>query len=320
MPLKTEMFLQANHRIVACVLLFLSMVSAPALGQTLGIPSEIVGSKEQLKPDQIKTVQTAVGKLADDFAAADPSGVVAIRAKLVELLQAPATGTSFKSEFTNAFVKSFAKFTSGTDSIRANNAFIVARVMANADSIDFMADNLDPDSQGEIAIRISAAAQLQRCTEKAMLSGPQLEAIAKRLVASCKKETDWVAASHEAETIAQMLRNNKLPVSQLDAIAMSLASVINDFAGRVLDDSQPQLVNALQRSLLAVRDRLSGVAGSVRGKLLTAITPSIETLAKMKGAPPAAIAADGGLAETFDAVVNAAGLLQKVRSTPAAGT
>ena len=55
-----------------------------------------------------------------------------------------------------------------------------------------------------------------------------------------------------------------------------------------------------------------------RSKLLTSIAPSLESLAKLKGAPPKGIA-EGHLDSTFEAVVNTAGLLQKVRATGGTG-
>ena len=92
---------------------------------------------------------------------------------------------------------------------------------------------------------------------------------------------------------------------------MSLAASINDLQTRVAAGSDPQLINALQRALLAVRNQLSGIAGSARTKLLTAIAPSLDSLVKMKAAPPASLSGKE-LAATLKAVVNTAGLLQKV--------
>ena len=95
---------------------------------------------------------------------------------------------------------------------------------------------------------------------------------------------------------------------------MSLAASINDLQSRVAAGSDPQLINALQRALLAVRNQLSGIAGSARSKLLTAIAPSLDSLVKMKSKPPAGIS-EAELDATFKAVVNTAGLLQKVTAS-----
>jgi hypothetical protein len=184
--------------------------------------------------------------------------------------------------------------------------------------VDFLQDSLDPDTQKNIAVRISAAAQMPEAVSKAPLSGPQFDAIAKRLAATCRKETDWIVAAHEVDAMVQMLREDGLPTAQADAIAGTLAGTINDLSSRVTDGSQPQLVHALQRALLAVRNQLSGIAASARTKLLASIAPSLEGLTKMKGAPPKGIA-EAHLETTFQAVVNTAGLLQKVRATGGTG-
>jgi hypothetical protein len=159
---------------------------------------------------------------------------------------------------------------------------------------------------------------LPKAVAEAPLSGPQFDAIAKRLAATCRKETDWIVAAHEVDAMVQMLREDGLPTAQADAIAGTLAGTINDLSSRVTDGSQPQLVNALQRALLAVRNQLSGIAASARTKLLASIAPSLEGLTKMKGAPPKGIA-EAQLDTTFQAVVNTAGLLQKVRATGGTG-
>jgi hypothetical protein len=255
-----------------------------------------------------------VTKLAERFAEADPAGVVAIRTKLVDQIRQTTVSPNFRRDFGIAFVKGFAKFAEGTDSMRATNAFILARFIATAESIDFLLDNLDPDNQPEVAIRIAASAQLPKALDAAPLSPPQFDAITKRIAAVVKKERDWVVAAHEVEAITQMLREEALTPPQAEAIAMSLAATINDLQSRVAAGSDPQLINSLQRALLAVRNQLSGIASSARTKLLTAIAPSLDSLVKMKSTPPAGIS-EAKLDLTFKAVVNTAGLLQKVTAS-----
>ena len=240
--------------------------------------------------------------------------MVAVRNELVTLMRNPLTGIGFRRDFGTEFVRNFRTFARGSDPMRAANAFIVARFIATAESVDFLADNLSPESQPDVAVRIAASAQLPKAVDAAPLSPPQLDAIAKRLATVARQETDWVVVSHEVDAMTQMLREEGLPAAQADAIAASLAGTINDLTTRVLDGSRPSLVNSLQRALLAVRNQLSGVPGSARSKLLATIAPALESLAKAKAAPPAAVVS-GGFGATFDAVANTAGLLQKLRAT-----
>lgn len=305
-------------RALALVALAATVGAGRAHAQSAALPAEIVSAKQSLTADQRKQVAGSTEALARRFAEADPAGVVAVRNELVTLMRNPLTGIGFRRDFGAEFVKSFRPFTQGTDSLRATNAFIVARFIATAESIDFLADSLAPESQPEVAIRVAASSQLPKAIDAAPLSPPQLDAIAKRLANVARQETDWVAVSHEVDAMTQMLREEGLPTAQSEAIAMSLAGTINDLTNRVIDGSQPRLVNSLQRALLAVRNQLSGVAGSARSRLLTAIAPSLESLVKLKGAPPTTVAAVG-LAGTFDAVANTAGLLQKLRVTGGTG-
>jgi hypothetical protein len=301
---------------IAAIVGALTLVAAasPVFAQADAIPTDLVNVKQPLTAEQRKSVTEFVTQAAERFAAADPAGVVAIRTKLVDQIRQTTVSPNFRRDFGIAFVKGFAKFAEGTDSMRATNAFILARFVGTAESIDFLVDNLDSDNQPEVAIRIAASAQLPKALDAAPLSPPQFDAITKRIAAVLKKERDWVVAAHEVESITQMLREEALTPAQAEAIAMSLAASINDLQSRVAAGSDPQLVNALQRALLAVRNQLSGIAGSARSKLLTAIAPSLDALVKMKATPPAGIS-EAKLDPTFKAVVNTAGLLQKVAAS-----
>ena len=305
----------SSARIAAIVgALTLVAAASPVFAQADAIPTDLVNVKQPLTAEQRKSVTEFVTQAAERFAAADPAGVVAIRTTLVDQIRQTTVSPNFRRDFGIAFVKGFAKFAEGTDSMRATNAFILARFVGTAESIDFLVDNLDSDNQPEVAIRIAASAQLPKALDAAPLSPPQFDAITKRIAAVLKKERDWVVAAHEVESITQMLREDALTPAQAEAIAMSLAASINDLQSRVAAGSDPQLVNALQRALLAVRNQLSGIAGSARSKLLTAIAPSLDALVKMKATPPAGIS-EAKLELTFKAVVNTAGLLQKVTTS-----
>ncbi len=301
----------AKSSLVAA-LLASALLSAPAAAQT--ISGEIVAAKGALTADQRKAVADDLDARAAKFADADPAEVVAMRNEMVALLRNPSTAIPFRREFGAEFARSFQRFADSKDAMRAANAFIVARHVKTEKGVDFIVDNVDPDSQPDASVRIAAAAQLPKAVDEAPLSPPQLDALAKRVTTIARKEGDWVVVSHEIDAVTEMLRTEQLPAAQSDAIAMSLAGAINDMAARVMDGSQPQLVNSLQRALLAVRNQLSNVAASSRGKLLTTITPTLEKLSAMKGKAPEALAS-GELADTFDAVVNTCGLLKKVRAT-----
>jgi len=293
-------------------LLASALLSANAAAQVLS--GEIIGAKSALTAEQRKAVAADVDARAARFAEADPAEVVSMRTEMINLLKNPSTEIPFRREFGAEFARAFQRFADSKDAMRAANAFIVARHLKTEKGVDFLADNLDPDTQQDASVRIAASSQLPKAVIDAPLSPPQLDALAKRVATIGRKEYDWVVASHEIDAITEMLRKEQLPAAQSDAIAMSLAGTINDLAARVLDGSQPQLVNALQRALLAVRNQLSNVAASSRGKLLNAITPTLDKLSAMKGKAPEALSG-GDLADTFDAVVNTCGLLKKVRAT-----
>jgi hypothetical protein len=278
---------------------------------------EVLEAQPTLSDAQRGQVEAYMDAMAERFASSEPGAMAAVRKDLDGLMKNLNAKPPFKRELGLAFVKSFSEHAAGTDGLRTMNVFIMARTVATADTVDFLIDNVDPNKQASVTMRIAAAAQLTKAIEGATLSPPQLDALAKRLAPIAARETDWVVVTHEVEAMAAMLRRQGLSGPQAEAIAASLATTVNDVATRVMSGKEPELVNALQRSLLVVRNQLTGVPGSARTKLLTSIAPSLDKLAAMKDKAPGGLA-KGSLKETFDAVVRTAGLLQRVRSTDGA--
>ena len=305
----TAMFrIPANAALLAAALL-----AGPAVAQQ-ALPQSIVGAKAELSADERKQVADYVKALADRFADADPAEVAAMRAKCVDEMKNVTTSMGYRRAFGNEFAKAFKRFTDEKDSMRSTNALIIARCVGTAETIDWIAANLDPNAQEEPAIRIAAASQLAEAMEAPRsFSPPQLDNLAKRLAGLARREYDWVVVGHELETMAQLLRTQGLPTPVAESIAASLAGSLNDISAKVADGSSPQLVNALQRGLLAVRDRTVNAPASARAKLLDGIAPSIDKLAAMKGKAPQAVA-DADLGDTFDATAKTAGLLAAMRA------
>jgi hypothetical protein len=125
---------------IAAIVGALTLVAAasPVLAQADAIPPDLMNVKQALTAEQHKSVTEFVTKEVERFAEADPAGVVAIRTKLVDQIRQKTVSPNFRRDFGIEFVKGFAKFSEGTDSMRATNAFILARFIATAESIDFL--------------------------------------------------------------------------------------------------------------------------------------------------------------------------------------
>ena len=97
---------------IAAIVGALTLVAAasPVLAQADAIPTDLVNVKQPLTAEQRKSVTEFVTKLAERFAEADPAGVVAIRAKLVDQIRQTTVSPNFRRDFGIAFVKGFAKF------------------------------------------------------------------------------------------------------------------------------------------------------------------------------------------------------------------
>lgn len=290
--------------------------AAPCFAQVGGIPSEILSARQALTPDQKKTLVTVLDEYAGRMAQGDPAAVVETRNRLVELMRNPLAAEIFRREASVELVKQFEPLCKGKDAFRATNAFIVARFLGTAESVDFLIDNIGPDAQPDVALRIAASAQLSKGLALAPLSPPQLDALAKRIANACGAETNWMVVSQNIEAIASMLRQKNIPSAQAEAIALSEGSAINDIAERALKAGGGDMVQALQRALLVVRNQAE-LPDSTRSKLLEKIGPTLEKIAAAKATPPAEFAARPELANAFKGVTNTAEILQKQRGASA---
>lgn len=292
-------------------------MSAPCAAQVGGVPSEILSAKQALTAEQKKTLAAAVDDVADRFAQGDLGTVVESRNRLIELVKNPLAGEVFRREFAVILVQRFRPLTKEKQAFRATNAFIVARFLGTSDAIDFLLENIDPESQPDVALRISAAAQLPKAIAAAPLSPPQLDAQAKKIAKAARTETNWMVISHELDAVGDMLRPKTLPTAQAEAIAQSESGIINDLADRTLKGGSPELVLALQRALLVVRNQ---VDVPVSARVLDAIAPSLERITAAKESMPAEFAARPELASAFKGVVNTAEVLQNRRRSAGAAT
>ncbi len=297
----------------AIVCLLALCCAAPAAAQA-PVATELLSSAGPLTTQQQAEVAAYTDGLARQFESASAQDTLAIRNGLQSLLKDPSARVAFRRELGVAFIKSFEQFVGGADGTRAVNTFVMARMIATAETVDFLLDHMDPDKVPSTATRIAASSQLAKAIEASPLSAPQVDALGKRLVPVMSRETEWVVASHGVEALGSMINRPGLSVAQAEALASSMASVINTMTDAVASGKRPELSNALQRALLVVRNQLSGVAAQARAKLLDSIAPSLKRLADFKDSVPEPIKA-AGCGETFGAIVRTAGLLQKVRST-----
>jgi hypothetical protein len=290
-------------------------LSAVSAAQVQSISQQTIAAAGPLTAEQQAEIAKAMDGWAERVTGSDPDEVIEARGEIDKLAtKNPSVTVAFRRELGLAFAKRFEDAVTADKAERSVSIFYIARSIGTVESIDFIVDHMDADTTESPAVRIAASAQLPKAVESVQLSAPQLDAIAKRLVTLAGKEREWVAATHAFEAMGAMIRRKGLSVAQADAIGSSMSATINDLTERVMDGSAPEMVNALQRALLVVRNQLSDVPAPARTKLLATIAPSLKQLADSKDKTPPAIA-QAGLGETFDAVARTAGLLQKVRST-----
>jgi hypothetical protein len=187
----------------------------------------------------------------------------------------------------------------------------VAQFLRSSDAIDFLVANINPELQPDAGLRAAAAQQLPRAGTTSNLSAQQVDGLAKKLAAAAKTETNWRAIAAEIEAVGELLRM-KLPTQHAEAVAQAQAAIINSVTERV--QKEKELVSALQRGLLVVRDQLTNVTEPGRGALLTGINPTLTTIKKLNTDDPQEFKANPQQDAAFQNVVITANLLQREAS------
>jgi uncharacterized protein (DUF2267 family) len=298
--------------LIAAVLAFAG--DAAGQGSVTPIPNDVQAATQALNDAQKKSVADYVDAQARAFAGADPAQAVEIRNAMCKLLKGTPMRDPCRREVGGQVVRAFRPFAKGTDPLRATNTFIIARHAPCTETAGFLLDNSDATIQSDVLLRVAASAQLPQALRDGQFAGPQAESNAKQIAAAMRAEKDWVVASHLAEALVEALRSKGLTAASADLIATTLSDSINDLAKRTLDGDQPDLVFALQRALLAVRNRTSEIAPSARAKLLNGTIGSINRLVAMKGKAPAAFV-NNERTGAFDSVTNTSEVLLQVQQT-----
>lgn len=307
------------HRSLVLSLVASLAIAAAAAAQVGPISPQTIAAPGPLSAEQLEEVASAVNGWADKVLGEDADDVIDARNEVERLAtKTPSATVAFRRELGLAFDKRFEGAAVGGTADRSVTIFVMARLIGTFETVEFIADHLNPDKCDSPAVRIAASAQLPKAVEAPLLSPPQLDGLAKRVATIASKEREWIAVAHEFEALGAMIRRQGLSAAQAEAIGSSLSATINDLTERVNHGSAPEMVHALQRALLVVRNQLSGVPASARAKLLADIAPSLKQLADSEGKPPASMGTDRRLSETYKAVSRTAGLLQKVRATDGA--
>jgi hypothetical protein len=302
-------------RLAARAAILAACLCGPAIAQGMVDP-QTLSATQPLTPEQRKKVADFFSDKAERLATANPEDIGAVRKEVIDLLKSPALKDVCRRECAAELVRAFKPLLAGNGEqrlLRATNVFIIARHAPVNDTMAMLLDAADPAVQQDAAVRVAASAQLPLAIRAGQFAGPQAEALAKRAAAIGKAETNWIAAAHDAEAVIEALRTKGISPAQAESIAMMLGGTVNDLTTRTFSGGQPDLINALQRALLGIRNQTSEVAATARAKLFTAIGPSLDKVAGMKGKVPAAFGSDS-MKTIFESVTNTAELLNTVRS------
>lgn len=295
---------------IALAIAVASWAASPCLAQGASLPKDLLEAKTSLTSSQRQTLSEFAAGVGKVFAQGDPAAVVSARNELIETCRNINASDIFRRDLSVELVKQFEPLTKSTETFRATNAFLVTQFLRTQEALDFLLDNIEPSTQPDAGLRAAAAAQLPKLAPRVNLVPAQVDALAKRLANSARTETNWMAVASEIEAVSELLAT-RLPSAQADSVAAAQASIINSVTERIQAGGAPELLRALQRGLLVVRNQLT--VPQVPGRqLLDGIAPSLLAIEKMKQKPLPQIAENPQLEAAYNSVVVTAELLQKL--------
>jgi hypothetical protein len=302
-----------RHRFIAALALAAACTVALPCGAQSSLPKDLIETKSALTGAQKAQLGEYADRLGKAFAEGTPAEVVAARNELIDVCRNVNTSEVFRRDLAVAMIRRFEPITKSQDTFRPTNAFIAAQFLRTPEAVDFLVDNVDPSTQPDALLRASAASQLPKSIAQAGLIPAQAELLAKRIAKAAQEETNWMAIAGEIAGIGELLAL-RLPPAQADSVTAAQASIVNSLTERVQAGQSPELVRALQRGLLAVRDQLTAQQQTSGRRLLDGISPSLVSIDRMKREPPSQLRQDPGLDAAFRSVVNTADLLQKLNT------
>lgn len=288
----------------------LLVAAAPCGAQSTALSKDLLETRSSLTAPQQAAVAQYADRIAVIFAEGDAGNVVDARNELIDLCRNVNVSDIFRSALARVLITKFEPLARSPQTFRATNAFLVAQFLRAPEALDFLLDNIDSTRQPDAGLRAAAAAQLPKTAPNVGLVPAQIDAVAKRLATAARTETNWVAIASEVETVSELF-TTRLPPAQAESVAASQAAIVNNLTERVQAGTEPELVRALQRALIIVRNQLTAPQSPGK-RLLDGIAPSLAAIERIKNAPPAQVKSNPQLDAAFRNVVITAELLQKL--------
>lgn len=258
--------------------------STAAAQQAASLPNSIVAASAPLSARDSQALTEFVAAWASQIAEGEPLRVNQARGELISPARSPSATPIFTRAYSEAVVPALGPIVGGDDTFRAINALQVARFLKSPEAVELIVVRVDPAQESERAKRLVAAGLLAGAIRDGQLNPVQLDGTTRRIASIAATEADWMVLLQLMEALDAVANLPNTPQASLDLARRSQLTVLEATVSRMKGpDGDPELIEAIYRSLLELRNQLVRMSSSQRAAFSRQFGPifaSIETTAK----------------------------------------
>ena len=258
--------------------------STAAAQQAASLPNSIVGASAPLSARDSQALADFVASWTTQIAEAEPLRVNQARGELISPARSPSATPIFIRAYSETLVPALAPIAGGDDTFRAINALQVARFLKSAEAVELIVVRVDPTQESDRAKRLVAAGLLAGAIRDGQLNPVQLDGTTRRIASIAATESDWMVLLQFMEALDAIANLPNTPQASIDLARRSQLTVLEAAVSRMKGpDGNPELIEAIYRSLLELRNQLVRMSSSQRAAFSRQFGPvfaSVESAAK----------------------------------------
>jgi hypothetical protein len=253
------------------------------------LPSRIVSANRSLEASELDAVKAFAATWGGRLADGAPSEVNQARSELISVARSPSATPIFLRAYGDAVIAEIQPVIAGSDTFRAINAMQAVRFLRTPDAVSLILDHADPDRETDASKRLVAAGLLASAITDAELNPAQLDGTTRRIASVAAAESEWMILLQSMEALDSIAR---LPNAPAASVALARRSQVSTLEGAISRmKGSPELVEAVYRTLLELRNQLVRMSARERGEFARQFGPvfaSAEQAARsgLETAPP----------------------------------
>ena len=274
-------------------LLLCGLLAAPATEavaqRTDAIPNRIVSANRTLGGADLETVRGFASLWADRLASGTPTEVNEARGEFVSVARSPSATPVFRRAYAAAVVEALGPVIEDESTFRAVNALQAIRFLRTPEAVEVVVTHADPNRQRDSARRLVAAGLLAAAIADADLNPAQLDGTTREIASIASAESEWMILLQSMEALDAIANLPNAPAASIDLARRSQVATLEGAVSRM--KGSPELVEAVYRTLLELRNQLVRMSARDRGEFARRFGPvfaSVEKAARsgMDTAPP----------------------------------